>query len=164
MKKVVSVLTLSVILIISASSCKKASTPKSIASTESQWSFNGETDTANSTVYATEGSISFLEANDVISDSLTNFVLLEFGSIPVNNEKFPVLEATTTPDSAQCVLETGFLDATHTPTIVGQSAGSELDTVTVTIINGKIHASLSNITMQEYTSIFTGITGTLIQQ
>jgi len=164
MKRVVSILTSTVIIISSISSCKKASTSAPIAAgiPTSQWTFNGVTDTGSSTVFATQGSTNLIESNDVISDSLTNFILLQFGSAPINNEKFSV-GYKTSPDSGQCVIGVGYIDASHTVTLVGQGAGSTTDSVTVTIVNGKYHATFSNIVINQYNT-FTGLSGALIQQ
>jgi hypothetical protein len=147
-------------IIIGASSCKKTSSNGSI----SQWNYNGTNYQSSSTVFATEGSVSIIEANDV-KDTVTNFVLVEFGSKPVNNEKFSVIDAMSgTLDSASCGIVTGSVDSTQVPNLLGQSAGSTIDSVTVTIVNGKYHVSFANVTMQEYSEIFTGVSGTLIQQ
>jgi hypothetical protein len=147
-------------IVISASSCKKTSSSDG----NSQWNYNGANYQASTTAFATEGGTSIIEANDV-KDTVTNFVLVEFGSTPVNNEKFSVINAMSgSLDSATCGIVTGSVDSTQVPVLLGQSVGSTLDSVTVTIVNGKYHVTFSNVTMQEYNEIFTTVSGKIIQQ
>ncbi|HTB53594.1 MAG TPA: hypothetical protein VK718_12560 [Ferruginibacter sp.] len=158
MKKGSGILITLLILAFGVSSCKKAT----VSVQGSQWTFNGITHTGSSTIFATAYATYLMEANEVISDSLTNYVMMEFGNLPANNEKFSVV-STATPDSGQCVIALGYITAAHIPTLVAKGAGSSTDSVLVTIVNGKYHFSFSGIVMNEYET-FTGLSGTLIQQ
>jgi len=148
-------------IIIFTSSCKKTSSSNG---TVSQWNYNGTNYQGSTTIFVTSGSTNIIEANDV-KDTITNFVLVSFGSKPVNNQKFSVINGMSgTLDSTSCGILTGSVDSTQVPDLLGQSAGSTTDSVMVTIVNGKYHVSFTNITMQEYKEIFTSVSGTLIQQ
>ncbi|HTC01151.1 MAG TPA: hypothetical protein VK705_10755 [Ferruginibacter sp.] len=159
MKNLLTILVVTAI-IISASSCKKTSSSNG---TISQWNYNGTNYQGSTTTFATSSSTNIIEANDV-KDTVTNFVLVSFGSKPVNNEKFSVIGQGGSIDSTSCGIIAGSIDSTQVPNLLAQSAGSTTDSVTVTIVNGKYHVSFANVTMLEYKSLFTGISGTLIQQ
>src|ERR1700741_2500423 len=99
MKKAVCILAVASVVIISAASCKKTSAGTDL----SQWTFNNKTHMGTSTVFASVAGCSLIESDEVI-DSTTNLVIVEFGSVPVNNEKFGVAAYNYPLTSTQCLI------------------------------------------------------------
>jgi hypothetical protein len=162
MKKVFSGLIIILIVIVIASSCKKSGTPSHAitADTISHWTINGKTDTGATTVYAG----TYLESNDYISDTVTDLVVIDFSTKPTVNRKFRIVGISTTPNSTEC----GIGVATEISSNLIENAVSidtPGDSLTVTIINGKIKATFSNIPMlNKQSSIYTAISGQIIEQ
>jgi hypothetical protein len=154
MKKTATVLMIGIILM--ATGCTK----DAVTISGSQWSIDGVTYIGNTTVYGA----SFLESNNNVSDSLINSILINFKTKPVTDGKYGVILQTSTPTSTQCAITTLKIEDGSTVVAGPVSSGTATDSVTVTIIDGKIHASFSSVAMIENNLFYTAISGTLIEQ
>jgi hypothetical protein len=162
MKKIISVLAVLLIISVSVSSCKKEST---VIST-SNWKIGEKTYAGTTTIVGSSYGTNFLESNEV-SDSTTNFILIQFGSEPTTTQKFGVAGYGTSPTSTQCIILTAEAVGTTQPVNpLFESVGNPGDSIAVSVINGKINVSFSNIIVANpnQTLVLSSLSGTLIQQ
>jgi hypothetical protein len=159
MKKLIHILSASIVLILIASACKKSSVA---SSNQSQWKVNNKTYIGNTTVFG--GTYFESNAYPDSTDSLTNILVIGFSQRPVANGKFAVVGETTTPNSKECILVAA-KEYPSSPLTQGDiSIGNPGDSVTVTIVNGKITATFSSIIVQDVNKFYTSISGKLIEQ
>jgi hypothetical protein len=163
MKKKFEVLVIALVVIIGASGCKKSnvSTTSASADTVSQWKYGGKTYTGSTTVYGG----TYLESNDYISDTVTNILIIGFSQKPTVNGKFKVVSEGTTLNSKECIVVAASMSQSTTLTEGAASVGVPGDSVTVTIVNGKINAIFSNVVVQDQQlTLYSSISGKLIEQ
>jgi len=163
MKRLPVCLIIITIFAISLASCKKSSTGIST----SQWSLNGKTYTGTTTLLVKEDTVAYILESTSTLDSITNFIEIGFKSNPVNNKKFAVAAAygSSSLDSVHCIIVAGYAIPPSTNGLIGESFGNPGDSVSITIVNGKVHATFSNIiTMGQSSSLFGALSGTIIQQ
>jgi hypothetical protein len=133
-------------------SCSK----KNVNSNSSTWTFNGKTYSASTAGYDSADVYGLLDAQDPSGD---NGITIGFNSLPTVNGPYIVTRGVLGPGypANNCALH-----------VFGNSSGNYIsigkpgDVVNVTISNGKIHASFSNITI-ENGSDTTTVSGTIIQ-
>ncbi len=133
-------------------SCSK----KNVNSNSTTWTFNGNTYTAITVGYDSANEYGLLDAQD---PGANNAITIGFNSHPIVNGAYIVTKGVLGPGypANNCALH-----------VFGNNSGDYLsigkpgDVVNVTITNGKIHASFSNITI-ENGSDTTTVSGTIIQ-
>jgi hypothetical protein len=160
MKKIMGVLVIIVIIMIGASGCKKSNAVVPI-NTISHWKLDGKSDTGAVTLYSTQ--TNYMESNQYISDTITKVLIIGFSTKPTASGKFEVVGQNTTVNSKECIIEAATITPTQVMTGV-KSTGQPGDSVTVTIVNGKIYASFSNIVILENGGFYSLISGELIEQ
>ena len=133
-------------------SCSK----KNANSNSTTWTFNGKTYSASTAVYDTADVYGLLDAQDAAGN---NGITIGFNSNPTVNGTYIVTKGVLGPGypANNCALH-----------VFGNSSGDYISTgkpgevVNVTISNGKIHASFSNITIADGSDTTT-VSGTVIQ-
>jgi hypothetical protein len=160
MKRVMGFLVIIIIITAGVSSCKKSNTVVP-ANAISHWELDGKSDTGTTTLYSDQQN--YLSSNQYLSDTVTNILAIQFSSRPTINGKFAVVGAGVTPNSKECDILS--ITANLSSQVAGiQSVGEAGDSVSVTIVNGKITATFSNIEIQDKGGFYSLISGVLIQQ
>jgi hypothetical protein len=133
-------------------SCSK----KNVNANSTTWTFNGKTYSASTADYDTADVYGLLNAQDPGGN---NAITIGFNSNPTVNGAYVVTRGVLGPGypANNCALHV-FANSTGDYISIGKPG----DVVNVTISNGKIHASFSDITI-ENGSDTTTVSGTIIQ-
>jgi hypothetical protein len=120
----------------------------------STWTFNGNTYTSTAGGYDSSGNIAGLGTDDAAGNTIGasfNFHPTKNGTYPISSD---VLSSFT---PARCSIS---LSGYNSPNYL--STGKTGDVVNVTIVNGKLHVSFSNITIEDGKDTTT-VSGTIVQ-
>ena len=138
--------------------CSKNNNKNNSSPTSTQWSYNDTTYFGVSTFYDTTGRLLILESEDAKG----NKIMLQFNSRPTENSTYKAVENVFDSVSTNPYVSI-FIFLNSAPSDTNYvSSGKPGDIVNTTIIDGKLHAVFSNITISDFVDYQT-TSGTIIQ-
>jgi hypothetical protein len=130
------VLSLAVLIaLITICSCKKSNNSTTPAATSSQWSSNNVTYKGDTTFFIDDGS-GYVLASE-INDTAGTYANIFFSTKPAKSGSFTVVKSFGAQSASQCIVSFG--------TDLNQYFSAGGGTVNITIANGKITGTFSNI-------------------
>ena len=145
-----------VIALFLLNSCSKNNSKSNAIPTTSEWTYHDTTFQGLATGYDS------LSAHPILSsrDSLGNMIYLIFNARPGTNSTFTVVQ--NVADSANINPYVTIVISSSISNLSYNSTGKAGDKLTATIINGKLQATFSDITILSTADIIT-VSGTIIQ-
>ncbi len=138
--------------------CSKNNNKNNSSPTSTQWTYNDTTYFGVSTFYDTTGRLLILESED----DKGNKIMLQFNSRPTENSTYKAVENVFDSVSTNPYVSI-FIFLNSAPSDTNYvSSGKPRDIVNTTIIDGKLHAVFSNITISDFVDYQT-TSGTIIQ-
>jgi hypothetical protein len=138
--------------------CSKNNNKNNSSPTSTQWTYNDTTYFGVSTFYDTTGKPLTLESED----DKGNKILLQFNSRPTENSTYKAVENVYDSVSTNPYVSIYIYKNSAPSDTTYESSGKPGDVVNTTIIDGKLHAVFSNITISAFSNYETA-SGTVIQ-